>query len=369
MKFESTLLGEEDYTPRSLYRLSLNYNRPIKEWRCLDQSENLFPPSSQVKAELRKIGEEHYLISTYPDPKPEMLINELASFHGIDREQIAVGVGSSSLILQILLGFEAPRGVATFEPTYGLYSDVIRRIGYKHYKVTIHNPFILSSLILEEELKKRRPSIAFVCNPNSPTGTMIAPGTLLDVIARYEDIVFIVDEAYADFVPFTVISSKMPQNLIVLKSFSKFYGVADIRVGYAVANTNLLKDVVKFSIPCQVSGFASRIARAALLSTPYYEDIRRQIFSLREKLFDFFAEGTLFSPIKSKTNFLLVKFNKSITELQEYYNYLLASGIVIRVFRKPPLEKYFRVGIAPFYIMDEYINITKEWIYDNGYSN
>jgi threonine-phosphate decarboxylase len=198
-------------------------------------------------------------LRNYPDPAYRELREIIGQRHGLSREQIWVGNGSSALLFHIPRVYR-PRRALTVEPGYVDY----RRAAWQSAK-EVH-PVVLSDPgELGERLQKMDPyDMAFVGNPGNPTG-WLHEGALLHRVAESSPrTVFVVDEAFIDFLPkqdqYTAVFPAIPENLIVLRSFTKFYGIPGFRLGYAVSHSHTIARLREEAEPWAVSGLAEPVA-------------------------------------------------------------------------------------------------------------
>lgn len=212
----------------------------------LNTNENPYPPPPQVLAAIAGIRPEEY--SLYPDPDAGVLRQSLASYHGVEKEQVFVGVGSDDVLaLAFLTFFNSPQPILFPDITYSFY-DVWANL----YRI----PFVTKPLrddftIDPADYMGNNGGIIFP-NPNAPTGLLLEPGAVEEILRANPDAVVIVDEAYIDFCPTG--KSVLPligdyENLLVVRTFSKSRSLAGLRIGYALGSKRLIGCLqnVKFS--------------------------------------------------------------------------------------------------------------------------
>ncbi len=292
---------------------------PIKDLKViqLGSNENPYDPSDEVKkAYLEALKD----IRLYPHAGYIKLKEAISEYVGVEVKNIAVGCGASELINCVCqtLVEELDRVVIPV-PSYTLYA-----IYAMLRNATLHFPFFENYKIKADEVVDLRPKLTFICSPNNPTGNTIDK-RVVEEIAGGSDYV-VVDEAYAEFSGKSCVDLVQDfDNVIVLRSFSKFFGLAGMRVGYALASKNIVEGLEKVRLPFAISYPAVRTAIAAIKSVKYYEKIRDRIVRDREDLFRKLKKFDWLEPYPSEANFILVKVHRDgIVEK------LASRGIIVR---------------------------------------
>ncbi len=236
-----------------------------------------------------------HLISTYPDPECRALRRDLARCHGVPAESIFIGNGSTEFIFLLPRVFR-PRTVLLFPPTYRDYYEAAHAVG---------------AAVVDGRANGAGGDLAFVCNPNNPTGTALDADAVRALGAARSSTLFVVDEAYVDLSDaperFSLLSAPLPDNVMVLRSFTKTYTVPGLRLGYAVGAPALMARVERFKEPWAVNALALAAGRALLDCAGHAragaELIRRERVRLTERL------GALpgCHPSASRANFILIR--------------------------------------------------------------
>jgi len=262
------------------------------------------------------------LIKFYPDPNPVEFKAEVAKYvgHGVEEENIILGNGSIELIYAITeilsRGFNAVIPV----PSFSEYEKATLRVGGKPVFVQLPENFALET----DKIKKAvtgDTKIMCVCNPHSPSGTLYSKEEVLELadFCHKKNIIFSVDENYIEFADKgqeTTLAGmvKEYENLFVVRSVTKFYGMAGIRLGYGIATPNLVKKLENVKVPWSINSLASCATLAALNDTDFIENSKRTISKEREQLSKILNEIECFHVYPSVTNFLLAKIlNRKIT--------------------------------------------------------
>ncbi len=292
---------------------------PIEDSKViqLGSNENPYDPSDEVKkAYLEALRE----IRLYPHAGYRKLKEAISEYTGLSVENIAVGCGASELINCVCeaLVEELDRVVIPV-PSYTLYA-----IYAMLRNAALHFPFFENYRVRADGVVDLKPKLTFICSPNNPTGNTVDKKVIEEIAEGSEYVV--VDEAYAEFSGKSCIDLVGEfDNLIVLRSFSKFFGLAGMRVGYALASKDIVEAIEKVRLPFAISYPAMRTAVAAIRSVKYYEEIRDRIVEERERLFSKLKEFDWLEPYPSEANFILVKVHKDgIVEK------LASRGIIVR---------------------------------------
>ena len=283
----------------------------------------------------------------YPDGSGFYLREALAKKHGIPVESIILGGGSTELIdLSARIALVPGDCGVTSYGSFPLYYIAIRATGASFLDVPMHDyQFDLEAIArdLPEETK-----LIFLANPNNPTGTMFSADNLDTFLSRVpEHILVVLDEAYYDYVDDPNYSRSIEvvrggRNLIVLRTFSKVYGLAGLRIGYGIGPAALLAEMNKIRGPFNTSGVAQAAASAALDDT---EHVRRSVESNRAGLAQM-ASGLHSLKIKfvpSVANFLLVIFG---TDTEPLVEELLKHGVIVRPMRWMGFPMALRVTVG-----------------------
>ena len=283
----------------------------------------------------------------YPDGSGFYLREALAKKHGIPVESIILGGGSTELIdLSARIALVPGDCGVTSYGSFPLYYIAIRATGASFLDVPMRDyQFDLEAIArdLPEETK-----LIFLANPNNPTGTMFSADNLDTFLARVpEHILVVLDEAYYDYVDDPNYSRSIEvvrggRNLIVLRTFSKVYGLAGLRIGYGIGPAALLAEMNKIRGPFNTSGVAQAAALAALDDT---EHVRRSVESNRAGLAQL-ASGLHSLKIKfvpSVANFLLVIFG---TDTEPLVEELLKHGVIVRPMRWMGFPMALRVTVG-----------------------
>jgi len=278
----------------------------------------LGPPQSAIEA----VKQNAWLIKFYPDPNPVEFKEEIARYvgSGIQEENVLLGNGSIELIYMIAESLPKGHKALIPVPSFSEYEKATLRLGGEPVFVQLQENFELET----EKIKKAITSdtkILCICNPHSPSGTLYSKKQLLELVefCNKKDVIFSVDENYIEFADQSLKNTlagavKDYENLFVIRSVTKFYGMAGIRFGYALAATNLIDKLETVRQPWSINGLACQVTTAALNDTQFIENTKITIAKNRETLAKALGEIEGLHVYPSVTNFLLVKIqNRKVT--------------------------------------------------------
>ncbi|MDI6906070.1 MAG: histidinol-phosphate transaminase [Thermoanaerobacterales bacterium] len=307
----------------------------------LDANENPydFPPAVR-EAILGAV--ETALFTRYPDAAAEELREALAGYASVGPEQIMVGNGSDELILDLLLAFGTGRRVVIPVPTFGMYR--------LHAVIAGAEPVLLPRRELglpvdAETLVRAAEGAAMVilCSPNNPTGDLLPWDTLVAVLERTGAVV-VVDEAYYEFAGDTALPllDRYPR-LVLLRTFSKAFGLAGLRVGYMLGAPEMIGAVWRVKQPFNVNTFSQLAAVQVLRHRELFAGRIAEIGAERERLYEALREVPGVCALPSRANFIL--FNTP-RPARDVYDGLLARGVLIRSMDGPHLPRFLRVTVG-----------------------
>jgi len=331
----------------------------------LNTNENPYPPSPLCRKALESLDLAD--LRLYPNTDAMAVKNAAAKAEGVAPENIFVGNGSDevlALVWQTYWEKEYDQDKALLVPEisysfYPVYSDFY---SVRCRKVPLKDNFEIDP---EDYIGVPNCGIA-IANPNAPTSKVMPLEDIEKILKANPDQVVMIDEAYQafaeDYVSAVSLIDKF-KNLIVVKTMSKAYSLAGIRVGYAIGDKDLIEGLVRArdsfnSYP--VDRVAQQVAAAALEDREYYEKTRHMIIATRERVAE--ELKTLgFTMPKSGSNFLFAKPPVSI-DAQTLYKNLKAKGILVRYFDKPVIREYLRITIGTDEQMDMFIKAVREEI-------
>ncbi len=330
-------------------------------WIKINTNENPYPPSPAVDVAMRDaMGD---ALRLYPDPRSSALREEAARLHGVTPEQVIFGNGSDDILNLLVRAFANERPAGYLLPSYSLYPVLcgIQDSG------TVEIPFDRSMELPFEALAKIEAKILFVTSPNAPTGVGFSNADLSRVIEGFDGIV-VVDEAYADFAKenATELLSKY-RNLVVTRTFSKSYGLAGLRLGYALADAEVIDILDRVRDSYNVNRLTQAGGLAALKDQSYLKAVAQKICRTRdyyraewEKL------GWFCYP--SQSNFLFVEPRNAAGEVgaavaQSLFDFLKENKILVRYFPSSPLtDSFLRISVGDENQMLQVSETIQKWL-------
>ncbi len=318
-------IGKYDYGIDPI-EISKKYGIPLSAIVNLKSNENPFPPpESLIESVVHALDS----IPRYPDPNYTLLKEKISEYVKLPPDHIAVGNGATEIIQSISNIFLEPFDKVVIPvPTYTLYFfySMLRDASIETIKMKEEENFIPKSEEITDSCKGAK--LLFLCSPNNPTGSVIEEKELCNIIESIDTPV-IVDEAYSEFYGRSIVSKvKKYDNLIVVRSFSKFFGLAGLRVGYAITNPTLASLIEKVRQPFSISRIAEIAAAKALEEIEYFNKLKNRIISERERLMNILKNINGVRPFPSEANFILIKLLK--IHASELVEELCKRGILVR---------------------------------------
>jgi len=306
----------------------------------LNTNENPYAPSPRVMAALKKAINPS--LRLYPEPLSDSLRAIAASVYGVRPENIIAGNGSDELLSMLMRCFIEPGDIVAFpSPTYSLYETLVEIQGGVKAQVQYPEEFSVP-----EALAAQKARLTFLCNPNSPSGTLVSLQEI-DRLARAVSGILVVDEAYVDFADGEGASAlpliRQLPNLLVLRSFSKSFSLAGMRIGLAFAAEEIIAGMMKVKDSYNLNGLSLVAATAALQDLNWMARNVRRIQRSRRKL-SAGAQKLGFQALPSQANFVLVR--KPGENLQAVYEALKRKKILVRYFDVPGLRDSLRITVG-----------------------
>ncbi len=320
-------------------RLGIPRDQLIK----LDTNENLYGPSPKALAALAALQADYHI---YPDIGSVTLRGLLAEYTGVSADHILVGCGADELIdLTLRLFLEPGDAIIDCPPTFTMYSLVAGWVGNcRVINVPRHPDFALDVPAIEAAAHESGAKLLFLCNPNNPDGGIIAPETLQRLLKL--PLTIVVDEAYVEFMDGQGFASWIPEtpNLILLRTLSKWAGLAGLRVGYGIYPLAIIEHLWKIKHPFNVNVAADIAAQATLQDMDYVREIIQKLSDERERMFGLLQGIDYLTVLPSHANYLLCEVHGMTTA--DLKRQLDQRGILIRNYNKPGLEQYIRISIG-----------------------
>lgn len=296
----------------------------------------------------------------YPDGNCFYLKKKLAKNMNVRPSNIIFGNGSDELIDIIIKAFvEDDENIVSSETTFLEY-EIISKVNNRKFSTV---PLKYFKYDLEALRKKidRKTKLIFIANPNNPTGTYVTKYELRDFLKTLpNNVILVVDEAYNVFIDVddfpNTLESVGNKNLIVLRTFSKAYGLAGLRVGYAVASEDLIAPMEKARQPFNVNLLAQEAALASLDDKSFLVRTRQVILEGKNYLYEALTKmGLIYVP--SVANFILINVERDCGEV---FKQMLKYGVIIRDMKQYGLNNFIRVTIGTKKENERFIKILKK---------
>jgi histidinol-phosphate aminotransferase len=319
-------------------------------WTKLNTNECPYPPSPRVAEALRReIGEDGASLRLYPNPKSSPLRAAAAKLHDVREENIVIGNGSDDILNLLVRAFCTQNATAGFTlPSYSLYPVLVEiadgRSNVIEFDRTMRLPI--------ERIAASTARAFFLTSPNAPTGVAFSNADLERVLTSFRGL-FVVDEAYALFAG----ENALPllarySNLVVVRTLSKAYALAGIRVGYALAHAEIIGLLDRVRDSYNVSRLSQTAALAALGDQAYYDAIIAKVKTTRDRCVNDFAKRRGWFTYPSQANFIFTEPKNARGETgpgvaKAAYEFLFAHNVLVRHFPSHALTAPFlRISVG-----------------------
>ncbi|MCY3604087.1 MAG: histidinol-phosphate transaminase [Chloroflexi bacterium] len=323
---------------------------PVDQIVKLDANENLYGAPEAVREAAAAAP-----LHIYPDPDQTGLRSDIAAYLGVRSENVVAGSGSDDL-LDVVLRLALPDATATATPTFGMYSFLSGIAGTRHIEVPRTAAYGLDPPGLRAAVEDGA-SVVFIASPNNPTGNAAGLEEIEALCAL--DTLVVVDEAYAEFAG----TSALPllethPNLVVIRTFSKWAGLAGLRVGYAVAHADLVEPMLAIKQPYNVNAAGDAAARAALAHRDELLANVHAIVSERDRMAEQVGALGWLEPHPSDANFVL--FDVKAGDSGEIADALRRRGVLVRRYDRPDLANKLRISAGRPRDTDRLLEALKE---------
>ncbi len=307
----------------------------------LNTNENPYPPSPQAIAALHNCDPEW--LRRYPDPFAREFCQAVSDALGVPADWIIVGNGSDELLnLLVRACADRDRPIAYPTPTYVLY----RTVAAMQPCPTIEIAYVEGNQLPVDELIAANAAVTFLATPNSPTGYQIPFGDLKAIAQNVSGVVAI-DEAYVDFGEGSTLPLlKEFKNVILLRTLSKGYGLAGLRLGFGIAHPDLLAGLFKIKDSYNIDAIATRVGAAAMRDQAYKNECIAKVKRSRSILGEKLANLGFAVPKYPRGNFLLVTPPTGDRTAADLQAELKQRNILVRYFREPGLDDKLRITVG-----------------------
>jgi histidinol-phosphate aminotransferase len=313
----------------------------------LNTNENPYPPGPAVAATLAGLRVES--LRRYPPPTARPLREALARLHAVDSDNLIVTNGGDELLRLLLATFVEPGElVATAAPSYSLYDVLAAAHGCELRHFPLQDDWKLPAT-LADDLNAAGVKLCFIVNPNAPSGVLNDRAAVEDLLQHFKG-VLVLDEAYADFIDPELQHNCVPlirrfENLVILRTFSKGYSLAGLRMAYGIGARSIIDPMQHKTKDSYNTDFiAQALATAAVEDQDYARDTWRRVREERSRMRAELDALGLSSPL-SQSNFLLVQVPPAL-DAEKIYLGLKDAGILVRYFKLPGLTDRLRITIG-----------------------
>ena len=309
------------YIKKSLENRIPYYSKMITDGIILNANESAFTTPKEImniyKEKISTLD-----LRRYPDTDNTIIREAIAKSYNIDITNVTCGVGSDQLLDCIFRSLIEDEYILACNPTFSMYKEYASYTNGKFIDIDFLPGFIYDTKTILKNIKKYNPKLIIICSPNNPTGSIMERKDLEQIIKATTGVVLL-DEAYAEFYKSNYDLALKYDNVIVLKTFSKAYALAGIRLGYAISSSDLIDTINVVKPPYNLSTPSQLLASIAIENKDLYKENIELIVKLKDELYNSLVELNL-NPNISYSNFIFVKLT------DKTYNHLLDKKIYIR---------------------------------------
>ena len=354
LRFSKHLDGSQAFVPEW-------FGLDRAQYLCLDRGESTVPLPGNVASILSRYLERH---GVHAYPEADRLAGPLAAYCGVQPECILTTNGSDQAIDLCLRAFlnDSDR-LLVARPEFSSFTHVAALIRARVHGVPYHEDLSFPYTEFREAAVSGKPDLIVIINPNNPTGTAVADDFVVEIASNYPDVPVIVDEAYFEFTGRTaaaLIASH--RNVVVLRTFSKAFAMAGLRLGYIVAVPSVIEQIAKLRNPFDVNELAVVAAEAQLADLGPMRRYVRQIVGESKPLVNDFCKHVGIGVWPGEANFVLVK----PPDCRRAVEFLREHGILVRSMNAALLRGMFRVTMGTPAEMTRFIEVLEDYLRNGG---
>ena len=309
----------------------------------------------EVKRELNKVQ-----FNRYPDPLANELRDMIAEANGLDRDQVLMGNGGDELLFNIALCWGGPgRKFLNMPPTFSVYENNAQLTNTEVVNIPRRDDYSIDEEAVLARVAEGDIDYVIVTSPNNPTGDLASDAFVLKLLDATDALV-LVDEAYFEFSRGTMRPYlAQHKNLLILRTFSKAFSLAGVRMGYLLGNAEVIREFLKVRQPYSVESVSQAIARVVYRNRAKFEHGIMQIIDERTRVYQALCEIDGVTAYPSHANYILFHVEGADVVWQKLYD----QGILVRDFSHAPLmEMCLRVSIGSPEENDRFLNALREII-------
>ena len=312
-----------------------------KKYIKLNTNEFPYPPSEKIRAILNSENADN--LRLYPDPTCIALKKAIAENFGLESENVFCSNGSDEALALAFLAFCKKDGTVIFpDISYGFYPVFADFFNLKYREIPLKDDFSI-----DENDYCLNCGTVFIANPNAPTGLVLTKEQIEKILVGNPDNLVVIDEAYCDFCDESAVSLiKKYKNLLIVRTFSKSYALAGARIGYALADCEIINDLekAKYSFnPYNLNRLSIEIGALAVKDKEYFEKTVSEVRENRQVLTEN-LRSLGFTVLPSGANFVFAKPEKN--DAERIYLELKRNGILVRYFSKERIKNYLRITVG-----------------------
>ncbi|MGB9839398.1 histidinol-phosphate transaminase [Thermovenabulum sp.] len=334
----------------------------------LNANESYFDVPDDLKDEIFK-EVKNKPFNLYNDPNSDELRKLLSEYCGLEKEQIFIGNGADEIIADINFAFAGPESkVYIFSPTFPSYEVFAKISGAEVINIPLvkikDKEFYRFDIDLNEyydRLKKdsmgTKNKVMFICSPNNPTGDYFNEEAVKEIIESFDGIICI-DEAYFEFGGKTYRDMIFEhENLIIIRTMSKIFSIAGLRIGYALGNKEIIRELFRVKLPFNVNLFSQTAASLILKNRERFLNNIGEIIKERDRMIEELMNIKNIRIFTTSTNFILLESN---IEAKKVFEELVKRGILVRIYNSEALKFSLRVSVGKREENNKFIEALKE---------
>jgi histidinol-phosphate aminotransferase len=346
------LLIEEAYTPGlSREYVAKTYGVPVDDVAKLGSAENPFGPSPLASA---AVTEASARIDNYPEWTARAVREAIAAKYGFEPDGVVCGSGETEVISLIIRAFaKAGDKIQMYEPCFPIYHIFAENEGRVPVYVKMGSDFDLVINRYIETLKSAKPKIAFITNPHSPSGKLTAESDIRRICEAGPDTLVVLDEAYIHFTetPGSIALTRDHDNLIVLRTFSKAYGLAGLRLGFGIAqNSKLIAPLLTMKPTWNLGQMQIAGGAAAVADDAHVARTVKTIVEMRAYITERLKGLNRFRMVPgSRSNFFMLEITDDTLDSTQAFNALLKHGVIVKdcsVSFRGLGKRYLRIDVS-----------------------
>ena len=345
-----------DVPGESVLLLAKKLGKAFEETAKLDANENFMLPRDLVMSKLRELSK---FLDTrlYPLDQQLRLFEALEGYTGAHRSRIVIGNGSDEL-LELLSRVFLKRGTSaiSISPTFSMYKVITQTLGREFIEVPLGPGFELDVGDILSACEKST-HVCFICSPNNPTGNQF-PLEQVESLAREFNGLLVVDEAYVEFAEHSLVERiGQLNNVIILRTFSKAFGLAGLRIGYAVTSPKVASILKRFQLPYNVNSVSLEMALLMLHNLDQVKTGIEKVKTERTRLIKSMTSIPHVVPYSSEANFIFLKTTRLSARVRDA---LAEKAILVRCFDSLELKHHLRMTIGTKEMNERFLKTLRE---------